>query len=149
MFQRNTNGLDAGQIQRCQQAWGLLGGNCFAQLNVTDAHKHCSTTCYIEGKSVVRLGADVYPGTGIDANARLSMLACLAHELSHAERYTRDFRRPTELPDMLLDEAETSIHAAFYPVLSAQDRQDLVEDARDRLNLWLRINYEEADDEKS
>jgi hypothetical protein len=38
---------------------------------------------------------------------------------------------------MLLDEAEASIHAAFHPVLRRNDREDLVEDARDRLITWL------------
>jgi hypothetical protein len=34
---------------------------------------------------MVYLGADALPGDGIDANARLSTLACLAHELAHVE----------------------------------------------------------------
>lgn len=47
------------------------------------------------------------------------------------------FARPFTLPDMHLDEAETSIHASFLENVSRQDREDLVEDARDRLFAWL------------
>ncbi|MFL5386270.1 MAG: hypothetical protein ACJ8GN_27450 [Longimicrobiaceae bacterium] len=88
-------------------------------------------------RAAVILGADVVPGTGQTPNARMSMLACLAHELAHAERYDLGYRRPVELPDMLPDEAETSLHASFIPVLSPRDREDLVEDARERLSDWL------------
>ncbi|MFT5130457.1 MAG: hypothetical protein ACI8W8_004088 [Rhodothermales bacterium] len=76
----------------------------------------------------------------------MSMLACLAHELAHAQRFRLDYRRPFELPDMLLDEAETSIHASFHVVLSEVDRRDLVEDGRDRLEMWLRMKQEKDDE---
>lgn len=67
----------------------------------------------------------------------MSILACLSHELAHAERYEVGISRPIELPDVLIDEAETSLHASFISVLGSQDREDLVEDARDRLIEWL------------
>ena len=83
------------------------------------------------------LGANALPHeTAVTANARLSLLACLAHEYAHAERHSLRYERPKVLPDMLLDEAETSIHASFHPVLRRKDREDLVEDARDRLIKW-------------
>jgi len=41
------------------------------------------------------------------------------------------------LPDSLIDEAETSLHASFNSVLNSKDREDLIEDARDRLNQWF------------
>jgi hypothetical protein len=75
--------------------------------------------------------ADALLGDGVDANARLSTLACLAHELAHAERFQLGYRRSTGLPDVLLDEAETSLRASFTSILSPKDREDLVEDARD------------------
>jgi hypothetical protein len=93
----------------------------------------------------VFLGADALPGDGVDANARLSTLACLAHELAHAERFQLGYRRPTDLPDVLLDEAETSLRAAFTSILSPKDREDLVEDARDRLIQWLALRQQEGE----
>ncbi len=85
------------------------------------------------------LGADVYPGNGVDANSRLSLLTCLAHELAHAQRFHLGFSRPTNEPDLLVDEAETSLHASFIPELADVDRVDLVEDARDRLIRYLEV----------
>jgi len=93
------------------------------------------------------LGADAYAGEGVDANSRMSTLACLAHELAHVERYRAEHRRPVDLPDALIDEAETSLRAALTSVLSGKDREDLVEDARDRLIHWLALRQEEHDDE--
>jgi hypothetical protein len=83
------------------------------------------------------LGADAYSGTGSTANARMSMQACLAHEMAHLQRAEMGFRRPLVPPDVHLDEAETSIHASFLKKVSRRDRQDLVEDARDRIFDWL------------
>jgi len=49
-----------------------------------------------------------------------------------------------------LDEAETSLRAAFTSILRRKNRQDLVEDARDRLIQWLALHHqEEGHDEKS
>ena len=91
------------------------------------------------------LGADALPGDGLDANARLSTLACLAHEFAHAERFQMGYRRPADLPDVLLDEAETSLRASFTSLLSAKDREDLVEDARDRVIQWLALHQREGE----
>jgi len=44
-----------------------------------------------------------------------------------------------------LDEAETSLRAAFTSILRRKDREDLVEDARDRLIQWLAHYYRERD----
>jgi hypothetical protein len=55
----------------------------------------------------------------------LSALACPAHEYAHAERHDLGYERPKSLPDILLDEAEASIHASFHPVLGRKDREDL------------------------
>jgi hypothetical protein len=93
----------------------------------------------------VLLGADALPGDGVDANAWLSTLACLAHELAHAERSQLGYRRPMDLPDVLLDEAEASLRASFTSILSPKDRGDLVEDARDRLIQWLALRQQEGE----
>lgn len=43
------------------------------------------------------------------------------------------------MPDVLIDEAETSLDAAFHTALNPKDREDLIEDARDRLIEWLTL----------
>lgn len=135
---RNINGLTEEQIQKCVYAWEVLcTGREKIELDISEAHKNGSQTKYSEENNQVILGANVYPGTSTDANSRLSYLACLAHELSHAERYKKGYDRPFSMPETLLDEAETSIDASFHVVISSRDKEDLIEDARDRLILWL------------
>jgi len=144
---RNQHGLQPGQIEYCREAWAVLCGNEPVPLDVSQAGENGSRTRFNEDRNLVILGADAYPGTGVDANSRMSALSCLAHELAHVERYRADYRRPVELPDVLIDEAETSLRAAFTSVLSDKDREDLVEDARDRLIHWLALRQEEDRDE--
>ncbi|KHD06263.1 hypothetical protein PN36_16635 [Candidatus Thiomargarita nelsonii] len=134
---RNKKGLSEREIQNCLWAWELLSGPTHIELVTSEASQHNSRTRFSENKNVVYLGADVKPGNGIEANSRMSILACLAHELAHAQRFKSGFQRPIELPDVLIDEAETSLHASFMSVLGLKDREDLIEDARDRLNQWL------------
>lgn len=107
------------------------------KLIVSKASIPSSKTCFNENQNVVILGADAYPGKGMDANSRMSVLACLAHELAHVERFQLGYQRPINLPDMLIDEAETSLHASFVSALSKRDRVDLLEDAKERINIWL------------
>ena len=104
---------------------------------IIEASRHSSRTRFNEIDNNVYLGADVKPGIGIEANSRMSILSCLAHELAHAERFEKGFQRAITFPDNLVDEAETSLHASFHPVLNPKDREDLIEDARDRLNQWF------------
>jgi len=49
----------------------------------------------------------------------------------------RGYRRPLDMPDILIDEAETSLNASFQVVISPKDREDLIED---RLTEWLAYN---------
>ncbi len=168
---RNQTGLTEEQIQQCQLNWIFLtsgevgigetlnerdgndGNEHFSreklvdvtiQLDTSQAHISGSKTKFNEDMNGVVLGADAFPGSNaIDPNSRLSLLACLAHELSHAERYFLGFRRPWKGVDSHLDEAETSLHASFKPVLSFYDRIDLVEDARSRIDLWSKEIGEE------
>ncbi len=72
----------------------------------------------------------------------MSTLACLAHELAHVERFRLGYRRPIDLPDVLLDEAEASLRASFTSILRPKNREDLVEDARDRLIQWLALHHQ-------
>lgn len=136
---RNHIGLTEKQIAYCVEAWAVLCADRPIAFNTAEAAQYASRTRFNEAQNTVFLGADALPGDGVDANARMSTLACLAHELAHAERFSLSYRRPTELPDVLIDEAETSLRASFTSVLSPKDREDLVEDARDRLIQWLAL----------
>ncbi len=138
---RNTEALTPEQITHCQRAWALItDGGLTVRLNVTRASAGHTLTGYNQADRTVYLGANALPHeTAVTANARLSLLACLAHEYAHAERHSLRYERPKVLPDMLLDEAEASIHASFHRVLRRKDREDLVEDARDRLIKWLEL----------
>lgn len=151
---RNQHGLDTEQIDRVKMIWEFITqpdendpdnsveqsklAGLVVELDLSKAHEHNSTTVYLEGKGIVRLGANAYPSNGGDqsANGRMSVLACLCHEYSHAQRYHLGFRRALDGSGMHLDEAETSIHASHMPALNNRDREDLVDDATERLNFW-------------
>lgn len=89
------------------------------------------------------LGADVCPShriiLGSNARSRMSVLACLAHELAHAQRYNRGYRRSFDKMSYLIEEAQTSLDASFELILEAQDRRDLVEDAHELTAEWLKL----------
>ena len=135
MCERNIDGLTDRQIAHCIMAWEILCETVgiSVPLHTERATEHHSQTAYSEHKCAVYLGANVLPGRGISAVERMSMLACLAHEIAHADRHQRGFQRPFTLPDLHLDEAETSIHASFFTVISQKDREDMIEHSRDHL----------------
>src|SRR5262245_43981414 len=110
---RNRAPLTPVQIDYCQLAWAIVCGNEAVELDVSEASRYGTRTRFSEDQEKVLLGADSSPGDGSDANSRLSTLACLAHEFAHAERYRLGYRRPVEMPDALVDEAETSLRACF------------------------------------
>ena len=136
-----------------QPLWITLRGHAISRGHYHWQHECCfyavkkgSTGHWHGGRNQSTLWQiDALPGDGVDANARLSTLACLAHELAHAERFQLGYHRPTDLPDVLLDEAETSPRASFTSVLCPKDREDLVEDARDRLIQWLALRQQEGE----
>ena len=147
---RNQSGLTDKQIEYCLEVWAVLRADRRIVLDISEASQNFSRTRFNEDQNKVFLGTDAFPGEGVDANSRMSTLACLAHELAHAERFQLGYRRPTDLPDVLLDEAETSLRAAFTSLLRKKNREDLVEDARDRLIQWLALYHQEGgNDEKS
>ena len=147
---RNQAGLTDTQIEYCVEVWEILRGDIPIALNISEARQNLSRTRFNEDQNKVFLGADAFPGGSVDANSRMSTLACLAHEFAHVERFRLGYRRPADLPDVLLDEAETSLRAAFTSILRKKNREDLVEDARDRLIQWLAVYQQEGGkDEKS
>jgi hypothetical protein len=137
--ERNTMPLSPAQIEYCEQAWAvIIDSELPIPLDISRAAVASTLTGYSERDRTVYLGTNAFPNAqAATANARLSVLACLAHEYGHAQRHALGILRPNTLPDLLLDEAETSIHASFHPVVRPIDREDLVEDARDRLTTWL------------
>ncbi len=135
--QRNRNGLTDRQIEYCIEAWQVLCGDEDRILITNEANRNGSRTRFVENRIVVYLGADAYPGNNSSANSRMSVLSCLAHELSHLHRFERGYQRSIDMPDILIDEAETSLDASFHIALGSKDREDLIEDARDRLTEWL------------
>lgn len=101
---RNQAGLTDTQIEYCLEVWEILRGD-IPIANIPEARQHFSRTRFNEDQNKVFLGADAFPGDGVDANSRMSTLACLAHALAHVERFRLGYRRSTDLPDVLLDEA--------------------------------------------
>ena len=97
-------GLTEKQIAYCVEVWAALCADQPIALNTSEAVQYASRTRFSETQNTVFLGADALPGDGVDANARLSTLACLAHEFAHVERFQMGYRRPIDLPDVLLDE---------------------------------------------
>lgn len=115
---RNAVALTEWQVEYCLEAWALLCGDLPVELDTEGATRNSSRTRFNEDRNRVLLGADVLPGEGVDAVSRMSTLACLAHELAHVERFHLGYRRPAQMPDVLLDEAETSLRASFRSVLA-------------------------------
>jgi hypothetical protein len=137
---RNQEGLNEDQIRYCMLAWDLVREGLDIPLDISEATISGSKTRFNEDRNTVILGADVYPGSNsIDANSSMSVLACLAHERAHFERFRDGYRRPLVLPDVLLDEAEASLAAAFFTFLGPEDRSDLATDAHDRIAKWLSL----------
>jgi hypothetical protein len=114
------------QIEYCLEACVVLCANNPLELDTSEARQHSSRTRFNEEQNKVFLGSDALPGEGVNATSRMSTLACLAHELAHAERIQLGYRRSIDLPDVLFDEAETSLRASFTSVLRMKDREDLV-----------------------
>lgn len=133
---RNQRGLSESKIENCRAIWDYLDGNQVCLLIVSEAAAHGSRTRFNQAANAVYLGADVEPGVGTEARVRMSEVSCLAHELAHADRYRMGLNRTTNQPDVLLDEAETSLHASFMEALNVKERQDLVEDARTQIAAW-------------
>lgn len=140
---RNEEGLSPVQIQNCVEAWTALDGDSVCPLDTSVAARTGSRTAFLEDRNAVVLGADVYPSrkTGVSegARSRMSVLACLAHELAHARRFGRGYRRPFDRLSYLIEEAQTSLDASFELLLEPRDRRDLVEDARDLTAEWLNL----------
>lgn len=93
---RNTEALRPKQVAYCRAAWQLVTeGRRAVPLDVTRAGVAFSMTGYSEEQQTVYLGANAYPrGGAVDANGRLSVLACLIHEYAHAEAASPRLRSP-------------------------------------------------------
>lgn len=93
-------------------------------------------------------GPDIYPGSGVvDPNSALSVTAAAAHELTHYHRW-KDKSALAEDELEHLDEALTSLQAIcrYSRDLSDTELLQLVADAIQRLQLFIREQVEERDD---
>jgi hypothetical protein len=117
--------------------WEAIGGNEECELDTSQAHIAAGLTRYEEMRRVVILGADVYENPHASdvspVRDRMSNVAVLAHEMAHAKRHRKEYNRSIDMPDMLIDEAETSLEASFNPNIAAKDKRDLIEDAKNQL----------------
>lgn len=87
------------------------------------------------------IGTDAYPieGNNNSANERITVRGCMAHEvIGHYEAW----KKGTTQNNMILEEAQASIRAAKFGIdLTDEERQDLMQDAMDRLQN-NKIDYE-------
>lgn len=146
---RNQTGLTSWEIERCEQIWVLLEGDGCCELVTSGADRSGSRTRFNQGQNVVFLGADVLPGNGVHARSQMSEIACLAHELSHAQRFRMGIDRPVDQPDVFLDEAEASLHASFLGNVGLVDRRNLVEDARFQIAEWQKAATNQENENES
>lgn len=94
----------------------------------------------------VKIGADIFPGSGGSPNSKLDMPAAVAHEITHYERW----KNKAELDKGHLDEALTSLEAIMRcgNSLKRIHIEQLVADALQRLYLMLAEQEGEIDDDK-
>ncbi|MEM8676920.1 MAG: hypothetical protein AAGF83_24160 [Cyanobacteria bacterium P01_G01_bin.67] len=148
---RNTQPLTPKQVSEVK-AYSIVLGIPPNVLRFSDS----MNTSYgnIFGTKILYVGCDVAPlasppVSGITANSRITIKACLAHEwIGHhnAEVVGCSFNRGSNaalsLVDVALDEAQASIRAArFAPNLEPTERYTLCRDAISRLknqNLTIR-----------
>jgi hypothetical protein len=135
---RNVRALSAEDVTRVFNTF--LG----LERNVSVRYEPNSRTVFrvpaLEGEEEceITFGEDVYPGAGVvDPNSSLSMLAAVAHEVTHFHRW----RDKTEIvADELveIDEALTSLEAIlrFPRNLNDHDIRQLVADAIQRLQIF-------------
>ena len=121
---RNQRSLTEKQIASCMEIKAALCADQPIAVETPEAVQYASRTRFNAVQNAVFLGADAWSRGGVDAQARLSTLACLVHEVTPAERFQLGSRRPTDLPDVLLDAAETSLRASCTSLLNPQARGD-------------------------
>ncbi|MDR2869451.1 MAG: hypothetical protein LBV04_03280 [Deferribacteraceae bacterium] len=140
---RNTQALSQAQIDYCETVWDVLKeGHDFIRLDCTRASQPASLTSYKPDDKTIYVGANVFPAINTtDPHASLSVLACLAHELAHAERDKLCIRRNMQGIEYYIEEVEACLHASCYLVLNDYDRQQLYLCASDILCLEV-IGYD-------
>ncbi|MBI4806995.1 MAG: hypothetical protein HY795_17405 [Desulfovibrio sp.] len=133
---RNVRALTAGQIKESKSAWKILGGERRKiKLILKNARQDNSKTTYNPARRCVNLGADAFPSSTPSCHfSGMSLLACLAHELAHAERHKVGIKRPFEGDGSYIEEVEASLHASLSPALAEHDRLNLICYARSILN---------------
>ena len=69
---RNQTGLTERQVAYRVEVWTLLEAAPQAELDISEASGNLSRTRFNEEQNKVFLGADAFPGDGVDANSRMS-----------------------------------------------------------------------------
>jgi hypothetical protein len=119
------------QAEHIRWWWEVLGGD---PSQVAVDRRAGSRTCFVPATRTVCFGSDVNPGTGASPNERMSWQAVVAHELRHLQRHEQG----VALPRGHLDESLTSLEAATVSTLSAEQQQELLEDALQRVCLLVK-----------
>jgi hypothetical protein len=93
-----------------------------------------STTGYLEGENVIRIGGDIFPSMDVNqrlARSRLSIRGVLAHELGHL-----NYGRSPLAAGHFADEMRASVWALRHRghLLTLEDRMLLAQDAIDRVS---------------
>ncbi len=125
---RNEVPLTEEQVNRCIEYAVELG-----MPREQIAYRDTYWTGYNPAFDILLLGTDAFPNPLSEtANGRLSYRASIAHEIvGHRESTFRGTARAKDDP---LDEAQASLRASrFAPGLTDEDRELLIQDARDRL----------------
>lgn len=125
---RSTAALTESDIEKIRFCWEALGGDPGRLVIHSEAG---SRTCYSDTDRKAHIGADIFPGKGVDPNTTMGWQAAVAHELCHLERH--DAGRA--LKSGHLDEAITDLEAYRYTLLKKGMKEELAADALQRLYL--------------
>ena len=128
---RSREPITPEQAEKIHAWWKELGGPSH-RLRIDpspDSHTH-----FDDAEGIVQVGSDLNPGPGISPNSRLRWRAVLAHELRHLQRHDSGVAHPPGP----LDEAITDLEACAYPEVTSAIREELMEDALQRLYLLAR-----------
>lgn len=124
---RSREAIEESQVEKIRGWWEALGGEP-EQLEIDCSPR--SKTVFDEAKGIVRVGADINPGPGLNPNTRLRWRAALAHEYTHLKRH-QSGRAGKQGP---LEEAITSLEACLHPEVTEAMCQELIAEALQRLN---------------
>ena len=138
---RNKAPLTPDEVRRATNTFLGLDKNVNARYDPNSPTVFCVSKDESGGHyGEIVFGPDIYPGSSVvDPNSALSLDAAAAHELTHYHR-GKDKTALSAEEHEHLDEALTSLQAVFryYKQLSETDVQQLISDAVQRIQLFVR-----------